>query len=735
MNNQKSKIRGILEKIIFKNSETGFMVGKVRLEDNNLVTIVGNAFELQCGEKLEVTGKWILNKNYGQQFEIESIKTTEPATAVGIENYLGSGLIKGIGPVMANRIVSHFKLDTLKILDEEPKRLNEIDGIGKKRINLISKSWKKHKNIREVMIFLQSYGISNTYATKIYNNYGDNSINVIKVNPYRLSEDIFGIGFKTADKIALKTGIEKDSLFRIKAGIIHLLKSAEDEGHCYFPYEEFIEISENFLCTELGKIIDALSKLEEDGKIIIVKDNVVSKVYLASIYNAEKYVSEKILALLGEEVEHKEYKGKEHGMEHKTEGSKKDGVYDLINNLASKERIILDDIQIKAIEKAVTEKILVITGSPGTGKSTILNFVIKIFEKENKSVLLGAPTGRASKRLCETTGKEAKTIHRLLNYNPKLNKFLKNEKNPINADIVIVDEASMLDIRLMRNLLLAIKPQTRVIFVGDIDQLPAVGPGNVLSDIISSGMVPVIELKNIYRQEGESLIIHNAHKVRDGQFPYIGKPKNNDFFFIEKEEPEEVVDLILNLLTRRIPESFNYNPLYDVQVLVPTNKGIVGVNNLNSRIQDILNFNSQKVLRGSVQYRLNDKVIQLKNNYEKDVYNGDIGFISGIDMEMEEITVNFDGRNVSYDFSELDEISLSYAISIHKSQGSEFKCVIIPILTSHYMLLQRNLLYTAITRARELAVIVGSKKAIGMAVNRNIVEKRYTSLKELLRNF
>ena len=735
MNNQKSKIRGILEKIIFKNSETGFMVGKVRLEDNNLVTIVGNAFELQCGEKLEVTGKWILNKNYGQQFEIESIKTTEPATAVGIENYLGSGLIKGIGPVMANRIVSHFKLDTLKILDEEPKRLNEIDGIGKKRINLISKSWKKHKNIREVMIFLQSYGISNTYATKIYNNYGDNSINVIKVNPYRLSEDIFGIGFKTADKIALKTGIEKDSLFRIKAGIIHLLKSAEDEGHCYFPYEEFIEISENFLCTELGKIIDALSKLEEDGKIIIVKDNVVSKVYLASIYNAEKYVSEKILALLGEEVEHKEYKGKEHGMEHKTEGSKKDGVYDLINNLASKERIILDDIQIKAIEKAVTEKILVITGSPGTGKSTILNFVIKIFEKENKSVLLGAPTGRASKRLYETTGKEAKTIHRLLNYNPKLNKFLKNEKNPINADIVIIDEASMLDIRLMRNLLLAIKPQTRVIFVGDIDQLPAVGPGNVLSDIISSGMVPVIELKNIYRQEGESLIIHNAHKVRDGQFPYIGKPKNNDFFFIEKDGPEEVVDLILNLLTRRIPESFNYNPLYDVQVLVPTNKGIVGVNNLNSRIQDILNFNSQKVLRGSVQYRLNDKVIQLKNNYEKDVYNGDIGFISGIDMEMEEITVNFDGRNVSYDFSELDEISLSYAISIHKSQGSEFKCVIIPILTSHYMLLQRNLLYTAITRARELAVIVGSKKAIGMAVNRNIVEKRYTSLKELLRNF
>jgi len=722
MNNQESKIRGILEKIIFKNSETGFMVGKVRLEDNNLATIVGNTFELQCGEKIEVAGKWILNRNYGQQFEIESVKTAEPATAVGIKNYLGSGLIKGIGPVMADRIVSHFKLNTLKILDEELERLNEIDGIGKKRINLISKSWKKHKDVREVMIFLQSYGISNNYATKIYNNYGDSSINVIKVNPYRLSEDIFGIGFKTADKIALKTGIKKDSPFRIKAGIIYLLKSSEDAGHCYLPYDEFIEAAEDFLWVELGKITDALSKLEGEGKIVIVKDD-INKVYLASIYNAEKYVSEKILALLGDDIEHK------------IKGSKKNGIYNLINNLAAKEKIILDDIQMKAIEKAVTEKILVITGSPGTGKSTILNFVIKIFEKENRSVILGAPTGRASKRLCEATGREAKTIHRLLNYNQKLNKFLKNEKNTIDADMAIIDEASMMDIRLMRSLLLAIKPQSGVIFVGDVGQLPAVGPGNVLSDIIDSGVVPVIELKKVYRQEGESLIIYNAHKVRDGKFPYIGKPRNNDFFFIEKNEPEKVVDLILNLLTQRIPKSFNYSPLHDVQVIVPTNKGIVGVNNLNSKIQGILNFNSQKVLRGSVEYRLNDKVMQLKNNYEKDVYNGDIGFISGIDMEIEEITINFDGRNVKYSFFELDEIGLSYAISIHKSQGSEFKCVIIPLLTSHYMMLQRNLLYTAITRARELAIIVGSKKAIGMAVNRNIVEKRYTSLKGLLRNF
>src|SRR4030043_926073 len=722
MNNQEIKIEGTLEKIIYKNSETGFMVGKVRLNDVDVITIVGNTFELRCGEKLEITGRWVQKKNYGQQFEIGAVKTSEPVTITGIKNYLGSGLIKGIGPVMAERIVSHFELETLKILDENPKKLNEIEGIGRKRINLVIKSWVMHKNIRDVMIFLQSQGISSTYALKIYNNYGDNSIDVIKTNPYRLSEDIFGIGCKTADKIALMTGIEKDSAFRIKAGLVYLLEEAEDEGHCYLPYEEFLEISESFLEVELGKINNALRELEKEKKINIIKDD-TSRIYLSGIYNAEKYVGEKIIAIL------------ESGRIDSSEDGRKDNIDRLICELAGGEKIILDEIQIKAIEKAVSEKMLIITGSPGTGKSTILNLIIKILEKDNKKVLLGAPTGRASKRLCEATGREAKTIHRLLNYNPNLNKFLKNNDNPLDADMVIIDEASMLDITLMKNLLSAIKPRTGIIFVGDTDQLPAVGPGNVLSDLIGSGVVPVIDLKKIYRQESESLIIYNGHQVRDGQFPYIGKPKNNDFFFIEKDEPEEVVSLILNLLVKRIPERFNYDPLYDVQVLVPTNKGTVGVNNLNSRIQDILNFNSQKVIKGSVQYRLNDKVIQLKNNYEKDIYNGDIGFISGIDLEAEEIKVNFDGRNVIYNFFELDEISLSYAISIHKSQGSEFKCVIIPILTSHYMLLQRNLLYTAITRARELAIIVGSKKAIGMAVNRNIVEKRYTGLKELLRAF
>ncbi len=722
MKDQEDRISGVLEKIVFKNSETGFIVARLRLDDKDLVTIIGKAIELQVGEKLDVSGKWVVNKDYGQQFEIESIKTSVPVTSDGIENYLGSGLIKGIGPVMAKNIVAHFKLDTLKILDGEPERLNEIEGIGKKRIDLITGSWDRYKNIREVMIFLQSHGVGNASAVKIYNHYGNNAINVLKVNPYRLSEDIFGIGFITADRIALKVGIEKDSIFRTKAGIIHLLQKAEENGHCYYPYQELAEDTGEFLEAEPGQVSRALKELESEGKII-KKDGDVQKIYLKSIYIAEKQVCEKILKLTS-------LPGITSGKKQRIENIKKQ-----VSGLAFQNSIDLDDIQVKAIIGAVTEKMLIITGSPGTGKSTILNFIIRIFEKENKKVLLGAPTGRASKRLCETTGREAKTLHRLLKYNPRLNKFLKNEEDPIEADVLIIDEASMIDIRLAKSLLRAVKDDTRVIFVGDIDQLPSVGPGYVLGDLINSGVIEVIKLEKIYRQEGESLIIKNAHKVRDGIYPFIGRSDSRDFFFIEKNDPEETIDMILHLLIKKIPKSFGYDPFTDVQVLVPTNKGIVGSINLNSKIQKVLNPGSEELSRGSAVFKLNDKVIQLKNNYEKEVFNGDIGYISHISFELQEISVDFDGKIIKYSFHEIDELSLSYAISIHKSQGSEFKCVIIPLLTSHYMLLQRNLLYTAITRAKELAVLVGSKKAIGMAVNKNIVENRNTSLKELLQSF
>jgi exodeoxyribonuclease V alpha subunit len=722
MENGQSKINGILEKIVFKNPESGYMVGRLRLADDTYATIVGNVFELQCGEELEVEGKWTVNRTYGKQFEISSVSASMPVTEKGIESYLGSGVIKGIGPVMASRIVDHFGEKTIDILDNDPESLSYIEGIGGKKISQIIQSWHTHRNIRNIMISLQSYGISNTYAMKIYNAYGENADNVIKVNPYRLAEDIFGIGFKTADDIAARAGIPRDSIFRIKSGIIYILRRAEDGGHCYLPYENIIDNSLDFLGVELSLVNSAIDELEREEKIMIIDAGETRRIYLKGLYISEQYVCGKILEI----VNTRNYDG--------PVGRNESSYRKIIRELAKLKNIELDDIQVESIVKALMEKIIIITGSPGTGKSTILNFIIKILESENKKVLMAAPTGRASKRMTETTGRESKTIHRLLNFNPKLNKFLKNDKNPIEADTVIIDEASMLDIRLTKNLLSAFKENASLIFVGDIDQLPPVGPGYVLGDLIRSGLIPVAELKKIYRQEGESQIIRNAHRVRDGEFPFIKNSNDGDFYFIEKNDPAKTVDLIIHLLTYKIPARFHMDPLKDVQVLVPTNKGICGVINLNSRIQDAVNPGKGGLCYGNRVFRTGDRIIQLKNNYEKEVYNGDIGIIKKIDNEINELNIDFDGRIIDYSFYEIDEINHSYAISIHKSQGSEFRCVIIPILTSHYMLLQRNLLYTALTRARELAILIGSKKAIGMAVNKNIVEKRFTGLKEMMQN-
>ncbi len=722
MENRQSTINGILEKIVFKNPESGYMVGKLRMTDNTYVTIVGNVFELQCGEELEVKGKWTVNRTYGKQFEVSSVSASIPVTEKGIEDYLGSGVIKGIGPAMASRIVDYFGKNTINVLDNDPESLSCIEGIGEKRIKQIMQSWQKHRNTRNVMMTLQSYGISNTYAMKIYNTYGENAENVIKVNPYRLAEDIFGIGFKIADDIAGRAGIPRDSIFRVKSGIIYILRRAEDGGHCYLPYESIIDSSLDFLGVGLPLLNNAIDELGREEKIIIMDDGDIRRVYLKGLYIAEKYVGEKIQEIINSKFSDGKAK------------RDKSSYRKIIMELAKLKNIELDDIQVESIINALMEKIIIITGSPGTGKSTILNFIIKILESENKKVLMAAPTGRASKRMTETTGRESKTIHRLLNFNPKLNKFLKNDKNPIEADTVIIDEASMLDIRLTKNLLSAFKENTNLIFVGDIDQLPPVGPGYVLGDLIRSGVIPVAELKRIYRQEGGSQIIRNAHRVRDGEFPYIKNSEAGDFYFIEKNDPEKTVDLIINLLTDKIPSRLHMDPLRDVQVLVPTNKGICGVINLNLRIQDAINPGEGGLYYGNRVFRTGDRVIQLKNNYEKEIYNGDIGIIHKIDNEINELHINFDGRIIKYSFYEIDEINHSYAISIHKSQGSEFRCVIIPLLTSHYMLLQRNLLYTALTRARELAILIGSKKAIGMAVNKNVVEKRFTGLREMLQN-
>lgn len=716
--NPQIKLKGILEKIIFKNSSNGYIIAKFKLDDEKIVeTVFGIVFEANPGEHLEIAGEYVNNPKYGRQFKINNINTLPPATTEEIEKYLGSGLIKGIGPAIAKKIVSFFKEKTLEILDKDINKLSEIDGLGIKRVDMIKKEWVRQSKIKDIMIFLQSLEITPAYAKKIFNRYGDNSIKVIRENPYRLCDEIFGIGFKIADKIAKNAGIEKESVFRIKSGIIYMLGQLQEAGNCYFPYDMLLEQAKDFLDIEINDIKKTLDILSKEKDIIVSDD----KIYLFETYNDEKFVAEELIKIKKEPLK-----------------TRLDliSIENRIKEISKISKIEIDEYQQEAVISAVSEKILVITGSPGTGKSTILNYILKIFEMDNKNVKLAAPTGRASKRLSETTGKEAKTIHRLLEYNPKLNTFLKNNRRKLSCDLLIIDEASMLDIKLMKNLIDAIDYKTRIIFVGDVDQLPSVGPGNVLNDIINSKVFKVVRLNKIYRQFGRSKIIYNAHRIRDGLYPSLifnSEDDNiNDFYFIEKSEQEDVVNTILKMLLYNLPNKFGFDPLKDVQILVPVNKGIVGVENLNLRIQEKFNSNLKKIMRGSTEFRLNDKIIQQKNNYEKDVYNGDIGFIKDIDFELQEFKVDFSGKIVTYNFYDTDEINLSYAISIHKSQGSEFKCVIVPILTSHYMLLQRNLLYTAITRAKELVVLIGSKKAIGMAVSKNNVENRFTNLKLLL---
>ncbi|MEI7615175.1 MAG: ATP-dependent RecD-like DNA helicase [Actinomycetota bacterium] len=717
--NDQIRLTGAIERIIFKNSENGYVIAKFKPDnDPKTETVFGVMLDVNPGEHIEILGEYVINPKYGRQFKIINSITVPPATIEGIEKYLGSGLIKGIGPVMAGKITACFKEKTLDILDNEIDRLSTIEGFGKKRVDLIKKEWSKHSKIKEIMIFLQSLEITPAYAKKIFIRYGDNSIKIVNENPYRLCDDIFGIGFKIADRIAKNAGIENDSAFRIKAGIIYMLGQLQDAGNCYFPYEPLIEQSKGFLDVEINDIEKTLNILAKEKNIVVTDE----KVYLFETYNDEKFVADELIKIKNEPL---------------PSVLNFLNIEDTIEEISKLSKIMIDEDQLEAVTCAISEKILVITGSPGTGKSTILNYILKIFEMKNKIVKLAAPTGRAAKRLTETTGMEAKTIHRLLEYNPKLNTFSKNKLNKLSCDLLIIDEASMLDIKLMRNLLEAVNYRTRIIFVGDVDQLPSVGPGNVLNDIINSKIFKVVRLNKIYRQFGRSRIIYNAHRIRDGIFPSLSFNQDdddriNDFYFIEKTDQEEVVDTIINMLYHNLPNKFGFDPLKDVQVLVPVNKGTVGVENLNSRIQNKFNSSPKKIMRGNYEFRENDKVIQQKNNYEKDVYNGDIGFIRDIDFELQEFKVDFNDKIVTYNFFDTDEINLSYAISIHKSQGSEFKCVIIPVLTSHYMLLQRNLLYTAITRAKELAVVIGSKKAIGMAVSKNNVENRFTNLKQLL---
>jgi len=732
-----STLEGIVEHFVYVNEENGWSVVRLSVRgQRDLVTAVGNLLGVQPGESVRLRGFWVSDRKYGEQFKVESYTTVKPATLVGIEKYLGSGLIKGIGPVMASRMVKCFGLETLEIIEKQPERLTEVEGIGKIRVERICKAWQEQKEIKEVMLFLQSHGVTTTYAIKIYKQYGNQSIDIVSENPYRLAVDIFGIGFKTADKIAANLGIELTSPRRAEAGVLHVLGEIGDEGHVCYPRKMLVERATKILEIDESLVNMAIDSLLKQGLIAVeagygvpaenenyeqlifdLQDSSVPDelVYLRSLHACETGVVRKIKELLSYKAETLEI-----------------DVEKAIAWFEQKHGIKLAARQKDAIRCAISSKMMVVTGGPGTGKTTLIKGIIQILKAKGKQVLLAAPTGRAAKRLSEATGMEAKTIHRLLSFSPKTMKFEVNEENPLEVDVLILDEVSMIDIVLFYNLLKAVPPAARVILVGDVDQLPSVGPGNVLKDIISSDCLEVVCLNEIFRQAKESLVVVNAHRINSGQMPYTrSKSGQGDFHFFEREDPEDILNTIKLLVTKWVPGRFRFS-VDDIQVLTPMHMGLIGAANLNKVLQDIINPSKESLMRGNRIFRKGDRVMQIRNNYDLDVYNGDIGRILSIDQIEREVRVNFDGRLVVYDYSDLDDLILAYACSIHKSQGSEFPVVIIPFHTQHYMMLQRNLLYTAITRGKRLVIIVGSKKALAIAVKNNRVQERFTQLSERL---
>jgi exodeoxyribonuclease V alpha subunit len=714
-------LQGQIERITYTNEENGYTIAKLKVYgQKDLVTIVGNLMAPTPGEIIKMKGEWANHPKYGEQFKIVHYKTTVPASVYGIEKYLGSGLIKGIGPVMAKRVVKKFGKKTLDVIEKDIERLADVDGIGEKRIGMIGKAWDEQREIREVMLFLQTHGVSSGYATKIFKQYGDRSIQVVKENPYRLATDIFGIGFITADNIAEKLGFDKNSELRAEAGIIYVLNQLSDDGHVFYPYEPLIEKCQEILQVDKEIIINALGVIDLNNRIVIedlkgleILNEKHKAVYLAKFHISETSIANRLKTFINAPKSIREIKT--------------DKAIEWVQKQLS---ITLAMKQIEAIKCAAENKVMVITGGPGTGKTTIINAILKIFSKLRVNILLTAPTGRAAKRMSETTGHEAKTIHRMLEYSIQKGGFQKNDEHPLECDLLIVDEASMIDTILMHHLLKAIPPKATFILVGDVNQLPSVGAGNILKDIIGSGAVPVVELNEIFRQAKESLIIVNAHKINNGVIPSF-KPTGqlDDFYFIEQDDPEEVLKIILDLTTDRIPQRFGFDPIDDIQVLTPMHKGTVGAGNLNMELQKALNPSEEGVMRGNRNFKLNDKVMQIKNNYDKEVFNGDIGRIIRIDQENQELIISFDGWDIPYNYTDLDEIVLAYAVSVHKSQGSEYSAVIIPILTQHYVLLQRNLIYTGVTRGRKLVVMVGTKRALAIGVRNDKTQKRYTYLR------
>jgi len=712
------KVEGAVERVTFHNDETGFAVLKVLAGGRkSLITVVGSIPQIVPGESIIAEGEWITDRAHGRQFKAESLKSSPPDSLEGIERFLGSGLIKGIGPVYAAKLVKQFGKEIFDVIDRESARLEEVEGIGKMRRQQIKDSWNAAREIRAIMSFLMANGISTARAFRIYKTYGDQAIPTVKKNPYCLARDIKGIGFKSADQIAMKMGISPTSDIRARAGIEHVLQEYTNNGHCACTTEELIEQAVSILNIDRPVIEDALTHALNEKRLIRDMIEGESLIYLAPLYENEVSLARRLNALNA---------GKH--------PSPPIVIDKAIEWAESRIGFSLAPRQKEAVAGALQHKVSIITGGPGVGKTTLVRAIILILQAKRVRISLCAPTGRAAKRLTETTGLEAKTIHRLLEFEPGRGKFKFDTRTPLEGDVFIVDESSMLDLPLACALVKAIPRHAAIVLVGDVDQLPSVGPGCVLKDIIRSGCFPVSHLNEIFRQADGSAIVVNAHAVNHGESPKSGDPgSGSDFFIMEEEDPDKAVTTILRLVKQHIPNKMKFSPIRDIQVLAPMQRGSLGARNLNAQLQDTLNPQEETLERFGTKFRQHDKVMQLENDYDKDVFNGDVGFVYRINVDDQNMVVRYGDRFVNYDFNELDELAPAYAITVHKSQGSEYPCVVIPIHTQHFMMLQRNLLYTAITRGRKMVILVGTKKAIAMAVNRHDVQQRRTALCHRLR--
>jgi len=709
-------LAGLIDRVTFHNAENGFCVLRVKARgQRDLITVLGHAAMISAGEFVQASGTWINDRTHGVQFRASFLKATAPTTVEGIEKYLGS-MIRGIGQVYAKKLVRAFGEAVFDVIEQEPPRLRQVTGIGPKRAERIIAGWAEQKVIREIMLFLHSNGVSTSRAVRIYKTYGADAVQLISENPYRLARDIRGIGFRTADQIAGKLGIEKTALIRVRAGISYALAEAMDDGHCGLPAEELVALTRELLEVP-AELVETALGLELQGGAVIADDLEGRRcVFLAGLHRAEREIAQKLKAL--------------------AVGKPRWPLIDAdkaIPWVEKRTKLVLADSQQQAIRVALASKVLVITGGPGVGKTTLVNSILKILGAKTAAIALCAPTGRAAKRLSESTGLEAKTIHRLLETDPRTGAFRRTKEAPLDCDLLVVDETSMVDVPLMRALLRALPDQAALLLVGDVDQLPSVGPGQVLADIIASGAVPAVRLTEVFRQVAESRIIVNAHRINQGLMPDLTSVENGDFFFIDAADPEEGVRKLLAIVRQRIPKRFGFDPIRDIQVLCPMNRGGLGARSLNIELQTALNSPGEtRVERFGWTFCPGDKVMQVENDYDKEVYNGDHGVVSRIDMEEGELTVDFDGRELIYGFGELDELVLAYATTIHKSQGSEYPAVVIPLSTQHYPMLQRNLVYTGVTRGKRLVVLVGQRKALAIAVKGVRAQRRWSKLQEWL---